>query len=122
MRESVLNAFYGLRGVALVPMSIERFSHDAELDDEIAGEVLQLDFAAFLAPEAAEGRFVVAHDNPGVRAADETLTSAKSVINPGTLEREGHDALQISCSRISSAALRIAPSASADKSRNSLSR
>ena len=43
----------------------------AELDDEVAGEVLGLDLAALLPPEPEQGGFVVPHDDPGVRAADE---------------------------------------------------
>ena len=42
-----------------------------ELDDEVAGQVLRLDLAAFFPPEAEQGGFVIAHDDPGVRAADE---------------------------------------------------
>ncbi len=42
-----------------------------ELDDKIAGEVFGLDFATFFPPKAKEGGLVVAHDDPGVRAADE---------------------------------------------------
>ena len=52
MHEPMLNAFDGLPGIALVPLSVERFSHQAELDDEVAGEVLRLGLAPFLAPEA----------------------------------------------------------------------
>ena len=40
--------------------------HDAELNDEVAREVLRLEFAALLAPEADKGGFVVPHDDPGV--------------------------------------------------------
>ena len=42
-----------------------------ELHDEVAGQVLRLGLAPLLAPEADQGRFVAAHDDPGVRAADE---------------------------------------------------
>jgi hypothetical protein len=66
----MLDAFDGLPGIALVPMSVEGFGHEAELDDEVAGQVLRLDLAAFLSPEAQEGDFVGAHDDPGVGAAD----------------------------------------------------
>jgi hypothetical protein len=52
-------------------MPIEGLGDDPELDDEVAGEVLRLGLAAFLAPEAQECGFIVAHDDPGVRAADE---------------------------------------------------
>ena len=63
-----------LAGIALVPVPVEGLGHDAELDDEVAGEVLGLDLAALFPPEAQQGRLVIAHDDPGVRAADE-LTS-----------------------------------------------
>jgi hypothetical protein len=65
----MLNEFDCLPGIALVPMPIERFSHHAELDDEVAGEVLRLGLAPFLAPEADQGSLIVAHNDPGVRAA-----------------------------------------------------
>jgi hypothetical protein len=69
MPEPMLNAFDGLPGIALVPMPVERFGHHAELDNEVAGEVLRLGFAPFLLPEADEGVFIIAHDDPGVGAA-----------------------------------------------------
>ena len=47
------------------------FGHQAELDDEVAGQVLRLDLASFLPPEPEQGGFVAAHDDPGVGAADE---------------------------------------------------
>jgi hypothetical protein len=34
----------------------------AELDDEVAGEVLRLGLAPFLAPEADQRGFIIAHD------------------------------------------------------------
>jgi hypothetical protein len=52
--------------------AVESFCREAKLNDEVAGEVLWLDLAAFLPPEAEEGGFVGAHDDAGVRAADET--------------------------------------------------
>jgi hypothetical protein len=42
-----------------------------ELNHEITRQVLGLDLAAFLPPKAEEGAFIVAHDDPGIRAADE---------------------------------------------------
>ena len=50
--------------------AIEGLGHDAELDDEVAGEVLGLDLAALFPPQANQGGFVIAHDDAGVRAAD----------------------------------------------------
>ena len=66
-----LDVLDGLPGVALVPVPIEVLGHDPELDDEVAGEVLRFGLAPLLPPQAEQGTFVVAHDDPGVRAADE---------------------------------------------------
>ena len=52
-------------------MPIEGFGRHPELDDEVAGQVLRLGLAPLLAPQADQGGFIVAHDDPGVRAADE---------------------------------------------------
>jgi hypothetical protein len=71
MPEPMLNAFDGLPGVALVPMPVERFGHQAELDDKVARQVLRLGVPPFLAPQADEGSFIAAHDDPSVGAADE---------------------------------------------------
>ena len=71
MPQPMLDAFDRLPGVALVPMPVEGFSHEPELDDEVAGQVLRLGLAPFLPPQADQGGFIVAHDDPGVRAADE---------------------------------------------------
>ena len=49
--------------------AVEVLGRTAELDDEIAGEVLRLGLAPFLAPQADQGGFIAAHDDPGVRAA-----------------------------------------------------
>src|SRR5580704_19397808 len=44
----------GPPGIALIPVPIEGLGHEAELGDEIAGEVLGFDFAALLLPEAQQ--------------------------------------------------------------------
>ena len=58
-------------GVALIPGAIELLGRSPELHDEIAGQVLRLGLAPFFAPEPDQGGFVVAHDDPSVRATDE---------------------------------------------------
>ena len=58
-------------GIALVPGSVELLGRRSKLHDEISGQVLRLGLASFLAPEADKGRFVAAHDDSGIRAADE---------------------------------------------------
>jgi hypothetical protein len=52
-------------------MAVELLSHNPQLDDEIAGEVLGLSFATLLPPEAKQGTFVFAHDDAGVGTTDE---------------------------------------------------
>src|SRR5262249_13763408 len=56
-----------------------RFSSSvtSKLDDEVARKVLRLDLAALLSPKAKESAFIVAHDDPGVRAADEVTASIR---------------------------------------------
>src|SRR5262249_30866148 len=66
-----LDVLDGLAGVALEPVPIEVLGHPAELDDQVAGEILRFDFAPFLLPQAYKGGFVSAHDDAGVRATDE---------------------------------------------------
>ena len=77
MEKPVLDAFDRLPGVTLVPMPIEGFGRQPELDDEVAGQVLRLDLAPLLLPEAEQGGFVAAHDDPGVGAADERTAADK---------------------------------------------
>ena len=103
-------------------MPIEGLGDDAELDDEVAGEVLRLGLAPLLPPEADQGRFIAAHDDSGVGAADEAAAIKTFGGSTRGLEWESHEALQFSCSRISSATFRMTPSAWADKSLNRLSR
>ena len=71
MPQPMLDAFDCLPGIAFVPMAVEGLGHKAELDDEVAGQVLRLGLAPFLAPQADQGGFIAAHDDPGVGAADE---------------------------------------------------
>ena len=63
-----------LAGIALVPVPVELLGDTAELDDQVAGQVLGLGLAPLLPPEPEQGGLVVAHDDPGVRAADEGAT------------------------------------------------
>ena len=60
-----------LPGIGFVPAPVQLLGDGPKLDDEVAGEVLWLNLTAFLAPKAQQGGFVVAHDDSGVRAADE---------------------------------------------------
>jgi hypothetical protein len=44
--------------------------HQAELDDEVGREVLGPHFAALLLPQSDQGLLVLAHNDPGIGAAD----------------------------------------------------
>src|SRR5438105_1069595 len=63
-----------LAGIALVPMAVEVLRYGPELDNKVGGKVLRLDFASFFPPEPHEGHLIVAHDYPGVGAANEIAT------------------------------------------------
>src|SRR5262249_49188384 len=65
-------------GVALVPGAIELLCSPPELHDEIVGEVLRLRLTPFLAPKLNKGGLVAAHNDPGVRAADESAALGRS--------------------------------------------
>src|SRR5262245_60639676 len=60
-----------LTRIGLVPAPIEVLGHDPELDDQIAGQILRLDLAALFPPKPEQRLLIVAHDNAGIRAADE---------------------------------------------------
>jgi hypothetical protein len=60
-----------LAGIGFIPAPIEIFGRNPELDNEIVREILRLDLAAFLLPEPQQSEFIVPHNNPSIRAADE---------------------------------------------------
>ena len=59
MADPALDIFNDLPGRALVPLPVQGFGREPELDDEIAGQVFRLGLAAFLAPEPQQGGLVV---------------------------------------------------------------
>ena len=79
MKDPPLDVGNDLPGIGLVPTPVQRPRCQAELDDEVARKVLGLDLAPFFPPEADEGGLVVAHDDPGVGAADEVAARGGSV-------------------------------------------
>ena len=64
-----------LTGISLVPAPVQVLGGEAQLDDQIAREVLRLDFPAFFPPQPEERSFIIAHDDPGIRAADEVAAA-----------------------------------------------
>jgi hypothetical protein len=73
MADMLLDVRYGLPGIGLVPAPVQRLGGQAQLDDEVAGEVFRSSFATFLPPQSQQGRLVLAHYDSGVRAPDESL-------------------------------------------------
>jgi len=63
-----------LASIGLIPAPVQVLSRNAKLDDEIAGEILRLDFAPLFAPKPEEGGFILAHNYPRIGAADEIPT------------------------------------------------
>src|SRR5262245_27581063 len=82
MLDPALDRGDDLACVALEPQPIEVFGHDAELHHEVPREVLRFGLAALLPPKAQEGGLVRAHNNAGVRAANEGAT--------GKIKRSSH--------------------------------
>ena len=58
-------------GIELVPAAVEVLGDQAELDDQDARQVERSLLPALLPPEPQQGLLVLAHDDPGVGAADE---------------------------------------------------
>ena len=71
MADCLLDVGDDLAGIRLVPAPIEVFRDKPELNDEIIGEILRLDLATFLSPQPQKGCLVIAHDDAGIRAANE---------------------------------------------------
>jgi hypothetical protein len=65
----VLDALNGVARVAREPGPIEVFRGQAELYNQIAGQIFRLDLTALLTPEAKQRFFIGPHDDPGVRAS-----------------------------------------------------
>ena len=76
-----LHVLDGLAGVTLIPAPVEILGDGAELDNQVGRKVLRLDFAALLPPQPQQGGLVVAHDDPGVRAADEGCGCALNFVH-----------------------------------------
>jgi hypothetical protein len=66
MSHSPLYVCNELAGRAFVPVSVEGFGCQPQLDYEVVRIVLRLDFPALFLPQADEGGFVVAHDYSGI--------------------------------------------------------
>src|ERR1700759_5751412 len=63
--------------IQLVPAADEVLGDQTELDDQHARQVEGGDLATLFQPQAVKGLLVLAHDDPGVGAADEIATIAR---------------------------------------------
>jgi hypothetical protein len=71
MTDPALDIGEYLTRIGLIPAPVQLFGRNAELDNEIARKIRGLDLAPLLTSEADQGRLIIAHNDPGVRAADE---------------------------------------------------
>jgi DNA-binding XRE family transcriptional regulator len=65
--------------IPLVPIAIQLLRRGAELDDEFPGQILGLDFTTLFPPKPVQPVSVIAHDYPGVRAADERASIRRHI-------------------------------------------
>ena len=71
MHDPPLDIDDDLTGIGLIPAPIEVLGDYPQLDDQIAGQIRRFGLTAFFAPKPQQRLFILAHDDPGVRAADE---------------------------------------------------
>ena len=71
MLQPPLHVLDGKAGVALIPAPVEVLGDRPKLHDQIIGEIFRLDLAALLPPQPNQHRLITAHDDAGIRAANE---------------------------------------------------
>src|SRR3981189_279786 len=72
-----LDVFDSLASISLVPAAVEVLSNGAKLNDEVATKILRGYFAAFFLPKPRQFERIIAHDDAGVRAANEAPAIGK---------------------------------------------
>jgi hypothetical protein len=71
MPDPTLDICKHLSSIGLIPAPIQLFGRNTKLDNEVARQVLRFGLAALFPPKPEESRLILAHNDPGVRAADE---------------------------------------------------
>ena len=61
-------------GLRLVPAPVQVLSGQAQLDRQIPRQILGLNLAPLLPPKPQQRTLIIAHNDPGVGAADEAST------------------------------------------------
>jgi hypothetical protein len=69
--DPTLDVADGSSRVALVPAPVQSLGGDAELHNQVAAQILRFGLAALFLPQSDQRRLVWAHNDPGVRTADE---------------------------------------------------
>src|SRR5262249_7973016 len=86
MSNIFLNIRDHLAGIGLIPAPVQVFGRQAELDEEVAGQVLRLNLPSLLAPQPDQSDFVIPHDDAGFRTANErTAVGTWYIPHPRTL-------------------------------------
>jgi hypothetical protein len=70
MPDLLLDIGKDLAAIDLIPAAVQVLGRKAELNNEIARKVLRLDFAPLLPPQPDQRLLVIAHNDPGIRAAN----------------------------------------------------
>jgi hypothetical protein len=69
--DPALNIDEDLPRISLIPAPVQVLGRNTKLDYEIARKILRVDFAPLLPPQPDEGRFIIAHNDAGIRTAYE---------------------------------------------------
>ena len=77
----------GLTGVCFVPTPIQIFGDLPELDEKVVRQIFRFGFTALFPPQPQQRSFIFAHNDAGVRAADERASCG------GPLGKVGHSFL-----------------------------
>ncbi len=74
MANALLHVLDVLPGAALEPATVQLLGHRAELNDQVLREIRRRQLAALFPPQPDEVFLIVAHDDAGIRSADEVAS------------------------------------------------
>jgi hypothetical protein len=70
MSDPVLDVDDHLPRIELVPAPVQILSGGPKLDNEVPREILRFDLTSLLPPQPRQGDLILAHNDPGVGAAN----------------------------------------------------
>ena len=118
MADLLLHIGDNLPGTGLVPAPVQLLGDEPKLDEEVARQILGLDLATFLSPQPQKRGFVLAHDDPGIRTADEVAAIrrfARPLIAPSPPK---HPRPVAPCRTLRMSGQKAAPQFGADRARS----